>query len=178
MRLEKCYFCGGTVYPGHGIQFVRNDCTVFKFCTSKCHKNFKLKRNPRKTRWTRAFKVANNKIMTVDKSLQFEKKRNRPMKTDRNLIQTTIQAMKRIDEITEARKIRFYKQRMAGVKTKEKLRALKEIDESISIIRMPSALEKMRAKIQDNKNKIDKLQAIVTQNNIQQNPPKQASKMK
>ena len=42
---------------------------------SKCHKAFKRKKNPRKAKWTKAFRKAAGKELAVDPSFEFEKKR-------------------------------------------------------------------------------------------------------
>uniref|UniRef100_A0A3P8U9G2 Probable ribosome biogenesis protein RLP24 n=2 Tax=Amphiprion TaxID=80969 RepID=A0A3P8U9G2_AMPPE len=139
MRIEKCYFCSGPVYPGHGVMFVRNDCKTFRFCKSKCHKNFKKKRNPRKTRWTKAFRKASGKELTVDNSLEFEKRRNIPVKYNRQLWDKTVEAMKKVEEIKQKRQARFIMNRLKKGKQLEKEEAINEVKKNIHLIKAPHA---------------------------------------
>ncbi|KZT09509.1 uncharacterized protein LAESUDRAFT_735204 [Laetiporus sulphureus 93-53] len=154
MRIEKCYFCSKSVYPGHGSAFVRNDAKVFRFCTSKCRKNFNMKRNPRKVRWTKAFRKAAGKEMTIDSTIEFEKRRNVPVRYDRELVQTTVKAMKRIADIKQRREHAFWKTRMAA--SREKLRAhrKKKLAAKVASVKLvepiavqSSETEKIREKI-------------------------------
>ncbi|TDL27312.1 hypothetical protein BD410DRAFT_762109 [Rickenella mellea] len=154
MRIEKCYFCSTNVYPGHGSAFVRNDAKVFRFCTSKCHKNFKMKRNPRKVRWTKAFRKANGKEMTIDSTFEFEKRRNVPVRYDRELVQTTLKAMKRVGEIKKRREHAFWKNRMAASRAKLRSHRKKVTEQtSIKLVEPMSAMsveatpDKIREKV-------------------------------
>ena len=134
MRIEKCHFCTGPMYPGHGVQFVRNDCKVFNFCRSKCHRNFKLKRNPRKVKWTKAGRKAAGKEMVVDSTLEFEKRRNRPIKYDRELFGKTLEAMDKIKSIQQKREEIFYKTRMREGKAKEREAIKLDIQQNIELL--------------------------------------------
>ena len=120
MRIEKCYFCSSNVYPGHGVVFVRNDSKSFRFCSSKCNRLFKSKKNPRKMKWTKAYRAAHGKEMTCDPVLEFEQRRNEPVRYNRDLMVKTIQAMKKIDEIKTRRQQRFFERRMAKAKAKKR----------------------------------------------------------
>jgi len=54
----KCSFCGEMIEPGTGRLFVRKDGALFYFCSTKCQKNYKLKRVPRRVAWTEAGRKA------------------------------------------------------------------------------------------------------------------------
>ncbi|KAJ3153720.1 ATPase-activating ribosome biosynthesis protein [Irineochytrium annulatum] len=135
-----------TVYPGHGNMFVRNDAKIFRFCRSKCHKNFKMKRNPRKVRWTKAFRMAAGKEMTIDSTLEFEKRRNIPVRYDRDLMATTLKAMKRVQEIKAKRERVFTKKRLVGKKEKERAESIKMLHKNIELIATPALKKKLMEK--------------------------------
>ena len=90
-----------------------------------------MKRNPRKVRWTKAFRRAAGKEMVIvspqyllfihslriylvksqDSTIDFEKHRNVPVRYDRDLVLSTLQAMKRIAEVKKRREHAFWKNR-------------------------------------------------------------------
>ena len=137
MRIDKCYFCSCNVYPGHGTAFVRNDAKLFRFCSSKCNKLFKAKKNPRKLKWTKAYRMSHGKEMTNDSVLEFEQKRNVPTRYNRDLMVKTLQAMKRVDQIKKARQERFFDARMDKAKGQKRMSAVNEMMMGVDHITNP-----------------------------------------
>merc|ERR1712194_779789 len=116
MRIEKCFFCSGPVYPGHGSMFIRNDCKSFRFCRAKCLRHFKAKHNPRKMKWTKAYRKTHGKELMYDSTLDFEKRREEPVRYNRELYVKTIQAIGKIEKIKAAREKRFKNARIKEAK--------------------------------------------------------------
>ena len=78
-----------------------------------------MKRNPRKLGWTKAFRRAHGKEMTVDSTLQFAQRRNIPVRYNRELVAKTLLAMERVEEVRRRREKAFYRNRMKGNKEME-----------------------------------------------------------
>lgn len=149
MRIETCYFCSSRVYPGHGIQFVRNDCKIFKFCRPKCHRAFKKKKNPRKVKWTKAFRKTAGKELAIDPSFEFEKRRHVPVKYDREMWAKSVDAMKRVEKIRQRRQAQYMMQRLRKGRELETQRDIKEVQRDLSLIRSPAAGLKQRRAMEE-----------------------------
>jgi len=169
MRIETCYFCSRPCYPSKGITFVRNDAKMFRFCRSKCQKNFKMKRNPRKLKWTKSFRKSAGKEMIVDSTLQFAARRNIPIRYNRDLVAKTLEAMKRVAEIRARRERVFYKKRMAGNKERQR-----EVDRKL-VAENQHLLPKMRA---SERAALEAADEVVEGMPVERQPAKAFGKMK
>ena len=69
-----------------------------------------------------------------DATFEFEKRRNEPVRYDRNLVATTIRAMKRIDEIRTTREKRFLEARLKGSAALQQLADRQAIAEGIRLV--------------------------------------------
>ncbi|KAC9599085.1 hypothetical protein R6Q57_018834 [Mikania cordata] len=101
-----------------------------------------MKRNPRKVKWTKAYRRLHGKDMTQDATFEFERKRNRPERYDRNLTENTLKAIKTIDKVRFRREETHHKNRMKGKAAKERKEARKELDQQIHMLVAPGALVK------------------------------------
>jgi large subunit ribosomal protein L24e len=109
-----------------------------------------MKRNPRKLKWTKAFRKSAGKEMVVDSTLTFAARRNVPVRYNRDLVATTLKAMQRVSEIRQKRERVFYKKRMEGNKEREKAADRKLVAENSHLLpKMRGserlALERLRA---------------------------------
>lgn len=124
--------------------FVRNDASIFRFCRSKCHKNFKMKRNPRKLKWTKAYRKLAGKELAEDATFEMERRRNRPEKYDRELVAKTVKAIQKIKEVRKARQDRFYEKRMVGAREGQRAADRKQLEQEIHLVKAPGALARER----------------------------------
>ncbi|KAK1497381.1 ribosomal protein L24e [Colletotrichum cuscutae] len=103
-----------------------------------------MKRNPRKLKWTKAYRASAHKEMTVDSTLQFGARRNVPVRYDRDLVAKTLKAMERVSEIRSRRERVFYKKRMQGKREREIAAARKLVAENEHLLPRMRGSEKKR----------------------------------
>ena len=70
----------------------------------------------------------------MDSTFEFEKRRNRPIKYDRNLMGQTLAAMQKVKEIQTEREKRFFGDRMKDAALEKKKQARVEIEKSIELL--------------------------------------------
>mmetsp|Transcript_33924 Transcript_33924/g.133115 ORF Transcript_33924/g.133115 Transcript_33924/m.133115 type:complete len:123 (+) Transcript_33924:561-929(+) len=93
-----------------------------------------MRRNPRKLKWTKAFRKARGKEMVVDSTFDFERQRNAATKYDRELMSKTLKIMNRVQEIRTKREKQFFKNRMRIKVALEKKDAIRELEQNIDLI--------------------------------------------
>ncbi|MCJ1461798.1 ATPase-activating ribosome biosynthesis protein [Pseudocyphellaria aurata] len=108
-----------------------------------------MKRNPRKLKWTKAYRKLAGKELAQDQVFELERKRNRPEKYNRETVHRTIKAMDRISEwlcrfsqVWERRQDRFHAARMAKGRAQLQASQQAELQNEVHLVQAPQALLK------------------------------------
>ena len=134
MRIFKCFYCGCPIYPGHGMCFIRNDCRMFRFCSSKCNRHFKVRHDPKKSKWTKAYRKTMGKELIYDKSLEFEQQKVEPIKYDRDQYVKTIKLIRKIQKLKNLKAKIHWHTRMKIAKQKNNNAITNELKKHIDLI--------------------------------------------
>lgn len=119
-----------------------------------------MKRNPRKVKWTKAYRVLHGKELTADSIFDFERRRNRPLKYNREVVHATLSAMKSIEDIRTRREARFYESRMKGTDEARRQRDKRELAQQVHISRAPGALSEDRTAMKLPQQKVELNQSL------------------
>jgi large subunit ribosomal protein L24e len=117
------------------------------------------KKNPRKLKWTKAARAALGKDLVVDTTFDFEQRRNRPVKYDRNLVEVTIKTMQLVDEIRQKREAAHWERRMRTSAAIESRQVLQDIAQNVNLIE-PNP-ERMKVEIQRAEEEIEQHKAAM-----------------
>jgi large subunit ribosomal protein L24e len=82
------------------------------------------------------------KELTIDPSFEFEKRRNVPVKYDRELWSKTVEAIKKVNEIKERRERHFVMERLRKGTQREIHDDIRDVQKNISLIRAPEGIRK------------------------------------
>lgn len=118
---------------------------TFRYCSRKCRMKFNRKANPRKLKWTKAYRRTRGKELTMDTTFDFEQQRNRPPKYDRELYAQTIRAIQRISAIQLQRQRDFYYKRMKQSLHSKKALVKRELRKNIDLVLAPVAQRRREA---------------------------------
>lgn len=105
--------------------------------------------------------------MTVDSTLQFAQRRNIPVRYNRELVQKTLRAMERVEEVRRRREKQFYKNRMKG-NTERELEADRKLVQENQHLLPPQYRDKIEAVLEPEKVDMEVEEEVLEQENGKQ----------
>ena len=108
-------------------------------------------------KWTKAHRKLHGKELMYDKTLEFEKRKEEPIRYDRHLYIKTIAAMQRVEDIKKQRDSLFWKNRMKMCKESNKKAIENELKKHVNIIENKEVKDKILQKIEEDQKKQQKV---------------------